>query len=154
VAPPPPEIRSILVPTDLSELSLQALPMAYALLRPHGGRVELCLVHERAPAVEGADLRLALPLEDHQRDELELRLRALAPATAAAAGIFTRPTVIEGHRAADAVVQAAERLGVDLIVMASHGRSGLGRVLLGSVAEEVARRARPPVLIVHGREAR
>ncbi|HXU83781.1 MAG TPA: universal stress protein, partial [Polyangia bacterium] len=63
----------------------------------------------------------------------------------------TRPSVIEGLRAPEAIVQAAERLGVDLIVMASHGRSGLKRALLGSVAEEVARRSPKPVLIVHGR---
>jgi nucleotide-binding universal stress UspA family protein len=150
-AVPASEVRSILVPVDLSALSLQALPMAYGLLRPRGGRVELCTVHERAPAVEGADLRLSLPLDDGQRADLEARLRALIPASGAAAGVATRATVIEGQRVTEAIVQAAERLGVDLIVMASHGRSGIGRALLGSVAEDVARHARPPVLIVHGR---
>jgi nucleotide-binding universal stress UspA family protein len=150
-AAPGPEVRSILVPVDLSALSLQALPMAYGLLRPHGGRVELCTVHERAPAVEGADLRLALPLDDGQRAALEARLRALIPPGGAAAGVATRATVFEGPRATEAILQAAERFGVDLIVMASHGRSGIGRAVLGSVAEDVARHARPPVLIVHGR---
>jgi nucleotide-binding universal stress UspA family protein len=146
-----PEPRTVLVPTDLSEPSSQALSMAYALLRPRGGRVELCTVHERGPAVEGADLPLALPLDDRQREQLEARLRTLAAADADATGIVTRPSVIEGLRAPEAIVQAAERLGVDLIVMASHGRSGLKRALLGSVAEEVARRSPKPVLIVHGR---
>jgi nucleotide-binding universal stress UspA family protein len=147
-----PEVRSVLVPTDFSEPSSRALSMAYALLRPRGGRVELCTVHERGPAVEGADLRLALPLDDQHRDQLEARLRAMAAADAEATGIVTRPSVIEGRRAPEAIVRAAERLGVDLIVMASHGRSGLQRALLGSVAEEVARQSPKPVLIVHGRD--
>lgn len=147
-----PELRTVLVPTDLSEPSSRALSMAYALLRPRGGRVELCTVHERGPAIEGADLRLALPLDDQQREHLEARLRTLAAADADATGILTRPSVIEGLRAPEAIVQAAERLGVDLIVMTSHGRSGLKRVLMGSVAEEVARHSSKPVLIVHGRD--
>ena len=145
-----PQVRSVLVPTDFSEPSSQALSMAYALLRPRGGRVELCTVHERGPAVEGADLRLALPLDDQHRDQVEAQLRTLAATDAEATGIVTRPSVIEGRRAAEAIVQAAERLSVDLIVMASHGRSGLKRALMGSVAEEVARHSPRPVLIVHG----
>jgi len=151
-APSIPEVRSVLVPTDFSGPSSRALSMAYALLRPRGGRVELCTVHERGPAIEGADLRLALPLDDQQREHLEARLRTLAAADGHATGIITRPSVIEGLRAPEAIVQAAERLGVDLIVMASHGRSGLKRALLGSVAEEVARHSPKPVLIVHGRD--
>jgi nucleotide-binding universal stress UspA family protein len=148
-APSIPEVRSVLVPTDFSEPSAKALSMAYAILRPRGGRVELCTVHERGPAVEGADLRLALPLDDGQREEVEARLRTLAVAEGDATGIVTRPSVVEGLRAPEAIVQAAERLDVDLIVMASHGRSGLKRALFGSVAEEVARHSRKPVLIVH-----
>jgi nucleotide-binding universal stress UspA family protein len=151
-AAPGPEIRSILVPVDLSALSLQALPVAYGLLRPHGGRVELCTVHERGPAIAGGELPLALPLDDHQRAQLEDRLRALIPASAAAAGVATRPAVLDSSRAPEAILQAAERFGVDLVVMASHGRSGIGRALLGSVAEEVARHSRVPVVIVHGRD--
>lgn len=151
-APAIPEVRSVLVPTDFSEPSSRALSMAYALLRARGGRVELCTVHERGPAVEGPGIRLALPLDDQEREQVEARLRALAAIDAETTGIVTRPSVIEGLRTPEAIVQAAERLGVDLIVMASHGRSGLKRVLLGSVAEEVARQSPKPVLIVHGRD--
>jgi len=142
-------VRAVLVPTDFTDPSLAALRTAYALLRPHGGRVELCTVHERGPAVQGAIPRLAPPLDDKQRDQLEARLRALIPAEADATGIATRASVVEGNLASEAILQAAERLGVDLVVMASHGRAGIRRAILGSVAEEVARNARVPVVIVH-----
>jgi len=51
---------------------------------------------------------------------------------------------------ASAILQAAERLDVDVIALASHGRSGLGRLVQGSVAEEVARRSSRPLLLIHG----
>jgi nucleotide-binding universal stress UspA family protein len=149
-APAIPRVHVVLVPTDLTEPSSQALLTAYGLLRPHGGRVELCTVHERGPDVEAADLRLALALDEKQRGELEGRLRAMVPAAADATGVVTRTSVIEGRRAAHEILQAAERLGVDLVVMGSHGRSGIKRALLGSVAEEVARHSRVPVVLVHG----
>jgi nucleotide-binding universal stress UspA family protein len=56
--------------------------------------------------------------------------------------------------AADAILQAALRLDVDVVAMASHGRSGLARLALGSTSEEVARRCDRPVLIVHQRKPR
>jgi hypothetical protein len=73
---------------------------------------------------------------------IESQLLALIPADAEARGIATRISIIEGGSAADAILQAALRLDVDVVAMASHGRSGLGRLALGSTSEEVARRAR------------
>jgi nucleotide-binding universal stress UspA family protein len=142
-------VRSVLVATDFTAASEAALRTAYALLRPHGGRVELCTVHERGPAMQAAIPRLAPPLDDKEREKLEARLRALIPADADATGIATRPSVVEGNLAPEAILQAAERLGVDLVVLASHGRAGIRRAILGSTAEEVARHARVPVVIVH-----
>lgn len=144
-----PQVRSVLVATDLGEPSVPALLTAYGLLGQHGGRVELCTIHERGPEGEGTEIPPRPPLDDRQRAEVEARLRALVPQAADALGIVTHPSVIEGNHASRAIVQAADRLGVDIIVMASHGRTGLKRVLLGSVAEEVARHADKPVLIVH-----
>jgi nucleotide-binding universal stress UspA family protein len=145
-------VRSILVATDLSDSSAPALRTAYALLRPHGGRIELVTVHERGPAVDGAIPRLAPELDAGERQLAEARLRALIPSDAAASGTVTATSLIEGNLAPEAILQAAERLGVDLIVLASRGRSGVRRAILGSVAEEVARHARVPVVIVHAPE--
>ena len=115
---------------------------------PAGGRAELCTVH----AVGAADAIAALPpassLGAEERAKLESELRALIPPEAEAAGITTRVSVLEARFAAEAIIAAAERLDVDLVAVASRGRSGFKRALLGSVAEEVARRSARPVLIV------
>jgi nucleotide-binding universal stress UspA family protein len=60
-------------------------------------------------------------------------------------------SVLEGLSVPDAILAAAERLGVDLVALGSHGRSGFKRAVLGSVADEVARRSPRPVLTVSDR---
>jgi len=143
-------ILTVLAPTDLSEPSNAAIPHAYALLRETGGVVELCHVHEHG-----------LPTPVYAYDERNLltaeasagiveKLRALVPADADSRGITTHISVIDGGKAAETIVQAAERLNVDAISIASHGRGGLARALLGSVTEEVVRRSSRPVLVVRG----
>ena len=148
-----PELRAVLIATDLTDASKAAIPAGYALLRAAGGRVELCTIHIVAPADRLADTPATHPLADGERAETEARLRALIPADAASLGIATTVSVIEGRGAADAILAAAERLDADVIVVGSHGRSGLKRAVLGSVAEEVARRSRRPVLIAGTRSA-
>jgi nucleotide-binding universal stress UspA family protein len=136
-----PAYRSVLIATDLSQASNQALSNGYGLLGRAGGRVELCHVHEGS-----------LP-SDPLRAEIERSLRALVPRQAEAMGITTNVSVVEGPSAARAILQAAKRLDVDVVVLGSHGRSGLRRALIGSVAEEVVRHADRPVLIVHQQPA-
>jgi nucleotide-binding universal stress UspA family protein len=65
----------------------------------------------------------------------------------AAKGVKAAPVVAIGN-ATDGIVWAAEREGADLIVMSTHGRSGLGRIVLGSVADAVVRRTSLPVIVV------
>ena len=141
-------LRSVLIATDLSDVSKAALPRAYGLFRPGGGRAELCYVNVLGPVDAIAETPLGLPLGDEQRAALEAQLRALVPPDAEASGITTRVSVTDGRSAAEAILAAAERLDVDVIAVGSHGRSGLKRALLGSVAEEIARRATRPVLII------
>jgi nucleotide-binding universal stress UspA family protein len=142
-------VRSLLLPCDLSEASKAAFVSAYGLLMG-GGRVELCYVHEHgrpdllAGRAEGADLT------NDERASIEADLRSAIPAEGAEHGIATHVFVIEARSATDAILAAAERLDVDVIALASHGRSGLSRALLGSVAEQVSRRSPRPVFIVHG----
>jgi nucleotide-binding universal stress UspA family protein len=83
-----------------------------------------------------------------ERAGLEKQLRALVPAEAEAMGVTTHVSIIDGGRAAETIVAAAERLNVDAVSLGSHGRGGIARALLGSVAEAVVRSARRPVLIV------
>jgi nucleotide-binding universal stress UspA family protein len=146
-----PALRTVLVATDFSDVGNAAVPHAYALLRGVGGVVELCHVHERSLTAP------AYAFESHggelgpqARAELEVKLRALVPADAEKLGITTHVTVIEGGAAAEAIVQAARRFVADTIVVGSHGRGGVAKALLGSVADAVVRAAERPVLVVRG----
>ncbi len=146
-----PELRTVLIATDLSDASAAAIPTGYALLRAGGGRVELCTIHVVGPADPVANLPLATSLRDQDQTEAKAQLRALIPPEAAGMGITTNVSVAEARFAADGILAAAERLDADAIVLGSHGRSGFKRALLGSVAEAVARQSRRPVLIARGR---
>jgi nucleotide-binding universal stress UspA family protein len=146
---PVPLMRTVLCATDFSDLGNRAVAHAYALLRAAGGVVELCHVHEGLPPVPAyLPYNLSDPLPAATRAELEARLQALVPREAERLGITTHVTVVDGGRPAPGILQAAHRLGTDAIVLASHGRAGLTRALLASVAEEVVRQADQPVLVV------
>lgn len=68
-------------------------------------------------------------------------------------GIKAKGIVMEGNPA-DVIIDYAQKNGVDLIVMSTHGRSGVGRFLLGSVTDKVLRKAAAPVLVVSPKECR
>jgi nucleotide-binding universal stress UspA family protein len=142
--------RSVLIATDLSALAKEAILPAYGLLAG-GGQAHLCHVHQQEQPV-GKETVAGIPaLSAQQRETIEAKLVLQVPAEAAAQGIGTYVSVLEGHSVAAAILQAAERLNVDVIALASHGRTGIGRLLLGSVAEEVARKSPRPLLIVHAK---
>ena len=138
----------MLAPTDLSEIGNAAIPHAYALLRATGGVVELCHVHEHGLPYPAYAFDETHRLTPAAREALVNSMRALIPAEADALGITTHVSVIDGGKAAETIVQAAERLKVDAISLASHGRGGLARAVLGSVAEAVVHHSARPVLVV------
>ena len=144
-------LRSILVAIDLSPASRDVVAAAYRLLQARGGRVELCTVHEVGVGDALAHAPLAPLLDDEQRTTLESYLRSLVPSDVERSGITTHVSVLEGATAPESILAAAERFDVDLVALGSHGRSGLKRALLGSVAEEVARHSKRPVLLVRSR---
>jgi nucleotide-binding universal stress UspA family protein len=145
-----PSTTTILVATDFSEASREAIRPAYGLLRAGGGHVELCTVHVLSPA-RAAELPPGPPLGAGERAAVEAELRSLIPPEAEAAGITTSVSVVEGTSVPETILATAERLGVDLVAVGSHGRSGFRRAVLGSVADEVARRSPRPVVIVSDR---
>ncbi len=139
--------QRILCPVDFSDCSRRALDTAIELAARLGA--SLLLVHVVDPQGQpfGAPAG-ALPI-----DPLEVS-RPAAPdellawcRDARAAGVTTTTEVLAGAPAA-AVVDAVRVGGHDLVVLGSHGRGGLGRALLGSVADHVVRRAGCPVLVV------
>jgi nucleotide-binding universal stress UspA family protein len=144
-----PSIFTVVAATDLSPAGNRAVPFAYTLFGAHGGVVELCYVHERplpTPAYAYEQTQGRLSAAD--RANLEAQLRALIPPESNRLGITTHVTVVDGGKAGVALVQAAERLWADAVVIGSHGRGGATRALLGSVSDEVVRRAGRPVFVV------
>jgi len=137
--------RTILCPTDFSELSGEAFHLAAALARDHGARLVVLHVAAPPPGVNYAEMEKALARPDGCRRELEDRLRGYA----APAGVAVEHRLAEGEPAAE-VLRAAEDVGCDLIVMGTHGRTWLRRALMGSIAEQVVRRAPCPVLTISG----
>ena len=141
------QVHAVLLACDLSDSSKAAILPAYGLL-PGGGRVEMVYVHVLGQADPISDVPRIVPLTDEERTEIEAQLRAQVPHEAAEHAITTHVSVIEAPFAHEAILGAAERLDTDMIAVGSHGRSGLARAFLGSVAEQVARRSRRPVMIV------
>jgi nucleotide-binding universal stress UspA family protein len=136
-----PPLRRILIATDLSPFANRAIAYGYSMLS--GG--EVYLAHVVLPGEE--------PTTADETSQLVARLRALVPDFAAWRNTVTRTEIVHGSHVAEAICHAAERAGVDAICLASHGRSGAKRVLLGSVAEAVMRQTQKPVLIVRPPES-
>jgi nucleotide-binding universal stress UspA family protein len=134
---PIPELRRVLVTTDFSDLANRAIPYAYATVR-RGATV--CLLHVAKPHVQGG--------KPDQHEDAKAKVRSLIPADADTRGIDTQIAIVESREPAQAICQTAERFGADLICMASHGRSGLAKTIMGSVAQEVMTRTKRPLLVV------
>ena len=144
------DVHSILLPTDFSECARRAVPVAANLARLLHAHV-ICL-HVVEPVVPPAgwapmagtpavaDLG-ELP-DEPAREELPAFSRGEE-----FEGLDVEDVVAHGEPAAEIVRVARER-GVGLIVISSHGRTGLGRILFGSTAESVVRHAHCPVLVV------
>jgi nucleotide-binding universal stress UspA family protein len=143
-------LRTILLPTDFSECAAHAVAPAAELARQAGARL-LCLhvVEPVVPAGGWAPVAEPLPLADigdRLEDSAARELPKLAR-TAECAGLDVEEVIAHGEPAAEIVRVARER-GADLIVISSHGRTGIGRILFGSTAESVVRYAHCPVLVV------
>jgi len=140
-----PRLRRIMAPLDGSELAQQALPLAIELAV--GAQADLILFQAIAPTLEvypyppmPASVQLAL------RDRAHEEFAALAESLRQR-GIVVTPDVVLGY-AGEAIVDAATRHEVDLIVMATHGYSGLKRWALGSVAHKILHATTTPLLLV------
>jgi nucleotide-binding universal stress UspA family protein len=132
--------RKILFPTDFSHTGDAALDSATSLARERGAMLLIVHVEEPPAAYGGGEMYYGMP--DPATEDLEKMLAEVVP---------TDSSVPHEHRLitgdpAVAIARLAEQEGVELIVMGTHGRTGLLRLLMGSVAEAVVRRATCPVL--------
>jgi nucleotide-binding universal stress UspA family protein len=136
-------ITNILCPTDLSLCAQSTLPIACALARDYGAK--LILLHVRPMPVTVVGEFGAIPPDPREPEEmLKAKMRQTLPATFA--GIME--CLIQDGDVTEEILNTAQQRQCDVIVLATHGRSGLRRVLFGSVAEAVLRKAPCPVLTI------
>ena len=141
----------ILVPVDGSPTSQQGMDEAIKLAKLTGGSLRLVHIVDDLPFVGGLDVYagFAVQLITAQKDAGEKLLLA-ARTKVEAAGIAVDTVLVDrpAGRVADRVVEQARQWGAQLIVIGTHGRRGVDRVMLGSDAEQIARSAPAPVLLV------
>ncbi len=143
----PGDLGKILVPLDGSELSEAVLPIVERLAGPFDFAVELLRAIEPIPPYAAAELTSSIT-EDIGRVEREDAETYLAKVAAPLEAKGCRvKSMVALAPAVDAILRAAQEGRVGLIAMTTHGRSGIGRLLLGSVAERVLRTAPAPVLL-------
>ncbi len=143
----PRRFRTILVPTDFSPTAERALALAEGLARA-AGPAQLVLANAYAVPLELEALALygAKRVFDELAGESEKQCRKVV-ARLKNAGLSAKSVGSHG-RPEDVIVELARKNSVDVIVMGTHGRTGLPHVLLGSVAERVIRNAPCPVITV------
>lgn len=141
----------IIVPLDGSPFAEQALPLAATIARRAGGVLTLVRVHVPPPAPgPGQDASLAsFDLDAADRASTGEYLQRMAAHTGEGAALRTGTTLVDASTPAEAICREAAETGAAMIVMSTHGRTGVRRALLGSVADGVLRRATVPVLLWH-----
>jgi nucleotide-binding universal stress UspA family protein len=143
------KLRKILYPTDFSESSLEALKYAVSFARDYKARLVLMHVVNEQIFSEGLSLpRLEAPeaLGQEMAAEAGRQMRMLIP-TGELAGLDVEHVILRGMPFLE-IIRYAKANAVDLIVIGTHGRSGMEHIIFGSTAEKVVRKAPCPVLSV------
>jgi len=146
-----PQIRSILVPVDFSASSKLALEYALTFAERYSSRVNVLHAWE-VPAYLRPDLTvwhgdLSATLSDHMRHESEKAMNEFIESAKVAGRSDVTTEIVEGA-AFQTILSALKTDAYDLVVMGTHGRTGVSHLLLGSVAEKVVRHSTQPVLTV------
>jgi nucleotide-binding universal stress UspA family protein len=143
--------KNILFPTDGSDLSDKATARVIELAQVHGGRIVAISVIQPFPIVPLGDSGMVAPdtgvYENHMERVAQQNVNKVA-AAASAANIPFEGLVSLAPSPYQEIVAAAEKYGCDAIVMASHGRSGLNRLFLGSETQKVLAHTHLPVLVL------
>ena len=138
--------RHILIPTDGSELADQGVAHGLALAKSLGAKVSVVFVVEPFSELTGR-FQEAVATYAELRKEQATSTLAQAAKAAEEAGVPCETIQVENAQPHQAILAAAEDKGCDLIVMSSHGRSGLSMLLIGSVTNKVLAQAKIPVLV-------
>lgn len=144
-------LRQILVPVDYSDTSLAALRVAADLARRFGATLDIVHVWDRPTYISDAVLvghgQSQRPLGELIKENAERDMREFLAKVALPAGMARRERLISGDPAS-ALLKDIEQGSADLVVVGTHGRTGLSHLLLGSVAEKIVRLSPLPVLTV------
>jgi universal stress protein A len=142
-------IQNILLPTDFSNLSLSAARYAIDIAKQYGAKIHFLNVLEKTPpilAIRSLDLsedKIIKTIEEDARSSLNKALDTINRDK----GVEIIPVIQKGIDF-EIIIDYAESNKIDLIVIATHGRTGILHTLLGSVAEKVIRYAKCPVLVI------
>ena len=141
--------KRILVPTDGSEITERAVAAAVGLAKVLDAEIFTLCVKEPFPYGAVAEMQPTPPQEffDAQERSAAKHVRAVIEACDAA-GVPCHGETIEGVQPWEAIIEYAEKKGCNLIVMGSHGRSGLASLFLGSETRDVLSHSKVPVLLV------
>lgn len=143
--------KHILIATDGSELAQKGIDHGLSLAKALDAKVMVVTVTEPFPIYAGEGWALgAGDFERYEADQAKFAQELLEPIKASAGklGVSCETRHVPARRPAEAILDMAAEEGCSLIVMASHGRRGLGRLLLGSQTQEVVSRSSIPVLII------
>ena len=141
--------KQILVPTDGSEISTRAVEAAARLAGLAGARLDVLSIKEPFPYSAISEMQPVPPQEFYDAQErLATERIAAALDVARTCGMQATGTSVEALHPWEAILEHAKTKGCDLIVMASHGRRGLGALLLGSETQKVLTHSTVPVLVI------
>jgi nucleotide-binding universal stress UspA family protein len=144
-----PMFKHILIATDGSELAERAAAQGFALAKALDAKVTAVTVSEPWAAVVSGEAAFGFPPDDYEKGAAEAAQAVLGRVAelAKAAGVACTAVHVKDHFPDEGIVGAAKEKGCDLIVMASHGRRGFAKLLLGSVATRVLTLSPVPVLV-------
>jgi nucleotide-binding universal stress UspA family protein len=145
--------KKILIATDGSDFARAAIEQGLELAKAVGASVTIVTITELWSALEMAHkvkVGATHPIEDYEQTAAAAARKVLAAAEelAISHGLICESVHIKDRHPAEGIIETAESKGSDLIVMASHGRRGIQKILLGSVASEVLTHCKLPVLVV------
>jgi nucleotide-binding universal stress UspA family protein len=143
--------KKILVPLDGSEVAKRALGEAEKLAKCFDSEIFLFQVVPFMPVYGSPELVTPLIADEKQKESAERYLAGLAQELKER-GFKVATEVRTGQQVAVEIIEYARGIGMDLIVMCTHGRSGITRWLLGSVALKILTRGETPILLIRSRE--
>jgi nucleotide-binding universal stress UspA family protein len=143
--------KRILVPLDGSELAKKALDEAEKVTQCSGAELILFQVVPFMPIYGSPELVTPLIVDEKQKESAERYLDSLAEELKKK-GFKVTAVVKTGQQVAVEIIDFAKESGADLIVMCTHGRSGITRWMLGSVALKLLTRGETPILLIRSRE--